>query len=146
MALRTSLGVCVVALTMWGMNLAEPDRVLAQDPNEGLVAVGGVEILRIRIPAPNMTIAERAAAVQDRLVTILSDPKLRPSDITTAPSGKDYKLLVKGQLLVTATRRDAEFNKTNTRQLAEVWARHIRAVLPQVNVRPNPNVGDKPDK
>jgi hypothetical protein len=146
MTLRATVALCGAALAVWTAGLVTPERVYAQDPNEGLVAVGGVEILRIRMPAPNMTIAERASAIQDRLVTILSDSNLRPSDIVAAPSGKDYKLLVKGQLLVTVTRRDAEFNKTTTRQLAEVWAKHIRAVLPQVNVKPNPGNGAKPDK
>jgi hypothetical protein len=146
MTLRTALVLCAAALAIWVLSLIVPERVYAQDSNEGLVAVGGLEILRIRASAPGMTVADRAGAVQERLVTILADPGLRPSDITTVPSGKDQKLLVKGQLLVTVTRRDAEFNKTTTRQLADIWAKHVRAVLPQVNVRPNPGVGAEPVK
>ncbi len=129
----------LLALTLAAM-LLWPEKVWAQDPNEGLVAVGGEEILRIRFPAAGLTVRQRAEAIQERLVPILADPGLQPADIYAVPVGRDYVIRVKGRLLVTVTPDVARFNGTTTRHLSDIWVRHLRAVLPQVNVKPNPNV------
>ncbi len=135
---------CGSLVAWWSVGLISAAPVFAQDPNAGLVAVGGESILRVRVASGGMTIEQRADALQDRLVTILAAPDLRPSDITVAPSGRDYKILVKGRLFVTATQADAAFNKATTRQLANMWADHIRIVLPKVNAKPDSSTGAPP--
>jgi ABC-type phosphate transport system auxiliary subunit len=145
MSLKWALIGSTLFLAIWGITLVLPERIYAQDsqdPNAGLVAVGGEEVLRFRTAPAGMTLQQRANAIQERLVTILSDTTLRPSDIVTAPAKGDYKILVKNRLLVTVTRKDANANKTSPKLLADTWARHVRKVLPQVNVRPNPNNGE----
>jgi hypothetical protein len=153
MTTKWTLITCGAILLVWGIGLAAPARLWAQDaadPNAGLVAVGGEEVLRLRVAPPSMTLSQRAGAIQERLVTILSDTSLRPGDVTVRPVGtgkmSDAVIRVKSRLLVTVTRRDAEANSTTPRLLAEGWARHVRKVLPQVNVRPNPNNGAPPSR
>src|SRR5438105_4904376 len=112
MRTRSDVWVCAALLAAMQLCAAQTDRTKTQDPNEGLVAVGGEEILRIRFPAGNMSVAQRASAVQDRLTTILSDPDLRPSDVIVLPAGgSDYKIQVTGHLLITAPKRAADFNR-----------------------------------
>jgi hypothetical protein len=136
---------CISLLAWWSAGLINATPVYIQDdPNAGLVAVGGETILRIRTASAGLSIQQRADKLQERLVTILAAPDLRPSDIIVVPSGKDCKILVNGKLFVTATQTDASFNKTTTRQLANTWADHIRIVLPKVNAKPNPNSGAPP--
>ena len=147
MSARITAIWCMSLLAWWSAGLINATPIYTQeDPNAGLVAVGGETILRIRTASAGLSIEQRADTLQERLVTILAAPDLRPSDITVAPSGKDCKILVKGKLFVTATQTDASFNKTTTRQLANIWADHIRTVLPKVNAKPNPNSGAPPSK
>jgi hypothetical protein len=107
---------------------------------DGSVDVGGVHILTVRFPAGGLSVKERADAVTDRLVTILSNPRLRPSDIVATPFGKqEAQITVAGQLLITVDARTAQYNTSTAMTLAQIWVGHLRHVLPQVNVQPNPN-------
>ncbi len=113
----------------------------AENP-DGEVAVGGEHVLTVRFPANGMSVKERADAIQERLVTILSDPKLKPSDIVALPSGRtEAKIVVKDRLLVTIDAQTARFNTSKPLALAKAWADHLRRVLPRINVKPNPNNG-----
>ena len=107
--------------------------------SDGDVNVGGEHILTVRFAANGMSIKDRADAITERLTRILSDSHLKPSDIVTAPSGKDAVIKVKDKLLVTVDAQTARFNQTTPLKLAESWAQHLRVVLPRVNFRPNPN-------
>ncbi len=120
----------------------------AQDDNDrraGEVAVGGKTILTIRVPCEGMSTRERAEAVSSRLVTILADPDLRAADIVAVPLGRSAaKILVKNQLLVTVDAQTARINQAKPLALAWIWVDHLRQVLPRVNVKPNPNIGEPP--
>ncbi len=112
----------------------------ADNPNDGIVAVGGETVLVLRAAVGNMSIRQRANDVQDRLVTILSAPKLGMADIVKVklPDG-EYRINVHHKLLVTVTKEDAAVNKTTTSKLARIWTEKLRKVLPELNARPNPN-------
>jgi hypothetical protein len=112
---------------------------VARADGEGDVNVGGEHVLTVRFPANGMSIKDRADAITDRLTRILSDPNLKPSDITVQPSGKDAVIMVKDRLLVTVDAQTAHFNQTKPLALAQFWAAHLRVVLPKVNFRPNKN-------
>lgn len=112
---------------------------VARADGQGDVNVGGEHILTVRFPANGMSIKDRADAITERLVRILSDPNLKPSDITTQPSGKDAVIMVKDKLLVTVDAQTAHFNQTKPLALAQAWAAHLRVVLPKVNFKPNKN-------
>ncbi|MCC6729837.1 MAG: hypothetical protein IT208_10915 [Chthonomonadales bacterium] len=114
----------------------------AASADAGEVAVGGERILAIRFPAAGMTVKERADAVTERLRVILSDPTLTPADIAARPSGRSAAIYVNGRLLVTVDPRTARYSYSKPLPLARQWVSHLRRVLPQVNVRPNPKLRD----
>ena len=113
------------------------------DSRAGEVAVGGKTILTIRVPSDGLSVRKRAEAINSRLVTILADPDIRPSDIVAVPLGRNAaKIMVKRQLLVTVDAQTARINQAKPLALAQAWVEHLRRVLPHVNVKTNPNVGE----
>ncbi|MDE2125673.1 MAG: hypothetical protein KGJ62_03705 [Armatimonadetes bacterium] len=132
-------GFTVFAGVLGCAALLSPLSAAAQ--GDGDVSVGGEHLFTIRFPAAGMTVEQRASAIADRLVPILSDPNLRPDDIQAVSIDKNNaKIMVKDRLLVTLDERTAKFNTSTPLQLAQIWVRHLRKVLPEVNVKPNPNV------
>lgn len=132
-------------LCAWGLLLTGVTAFGQTDSvdNEGQVAVGGEQILTVRFPAAGMSIKERADAITDRLVLILSNPNLKPSDIQVVPlTNHEAKITVGNRLLVTVDRQTARYNQTTPFLLAQSWAAHLRRVLPRVNVKPNSNLGE----
>ena len=116
------------------------------DPHAGEVAVGGKTILTIRVASEGLSIKDRAEAVSNRLVTILADPALKPSDIVAVPLGRTAaKIMVKNQLLVTVDAQTARINQVKPLALAQMWVDHLRRVLPRVSVKPNPNTAEPPN-
>jgi hypothetical protein len=113
--------------------------VPAHADSDGDVNVGGEHILTVRFASNGFSIKDRADAITDRLTRILSDSNLRPADIVVSKSGKDAVIKVKDRLLVTVDAETAHFNQTTPMALGESWAKHLRIVLPRINVRPNPN-------
>lgn len=110
---------------------------LAQQEPPAEVTVGGELILRIRFSAGGMTPQQRADAITTRLRTILQDPNIQPSDVVVKPiAGGEAAIYVKEHLLVTVDKRHAELHKTTPLKLGEIWAKHLREVIPQVNVKP----------
>ena len=103
----------------------------AQAPSTAnAVIVGGTPIMRVRVAAAGYSPEQRAAAIQQRLNQILAQGPIRPIDITTQMQGGDAVVRVKGHLLFTADRATAKYNEATPMQLAEMWASHMRAVLP----------------
>ncbi|MCS7311168.1 MAG: hypothetical protein NZ741_13210, partial [Armatimonadetes bacterium] len=51
-------------------------------------------------------------------------------------AGGEAAIYVKDYLLITVDRRHADFHKTTPQKLGEIWANHLRKVIPQVNVKP----------
>ncbi|MCS6949642.1 MAG: hypothetical protein RMM06_03650 [Armatimonadota bacterium] len=125
------IAVLLVALLSSGALCA------AQEERPGEVTVGGELILRIRFSAGGMTPQQRADAITTRLRTILADPNIQPEDIVVKPAaGGEAAIYVKDNLLITVDRRHADFHKTTPLKLGEIWAKHLRKVIPEVNVKP----------
>lgn len=94
------------------------------------VVVGGTPIMRVRVASGGYSPEQRAAQIQQRVNKFLGQGPIRPDDITVQPSGGEALVLVKGQLLFTADRATARFNQATPVQLANMWADHMRQVLP----------------
>jgi hypothetical protein len=110
---------------------------VAQQEPVGEVTVGGELILRIRFSAGGMTPQQRADAITVRLRTILQDPNIQPADVVVKPiAGGEAAIYIKDQLLITVDKRHAELHKTTPLKLGEIWAKHLREVIPQINVKP----------
>lgn len=136
----TAAAVAIAAIPCAGQDASAPT-----GGQDGIVAVGGVTILTIRLPAAGMPVKQRADAVNARLRQLLADPTLKPSDVETVSVGKyGAQITVKNRLLVMVEPETARLSDTTPIKLANMWAVHLRKVLPQLNVRPNPN--DKGNK
>lgn len=108
----------------------------AQSEQPASVTVGGELILRIRFSAGGMTPQQRADAITLRLRSILADPQIEPSDIVVKPLAYgEAGIYVKDLLLVTVDHNHARANKTTPLKLGEIWAEHLRKVVPQVNIK-----------
>lgn len=115
----------------------------AHAADDGLVDVGGEHVLTVYYPAGGYTVKQRADKITERLVVILGDPHLRPNDILAVPNGKnEAKIMVKNQLLYTVDMPTAQRNSTSPLKLAQSYVTHLRHLLPRINVKPNPNLGE----
>jgi len=138
---KWSAGMLLPGLLLLGL-VSWPGAV-AHAADDGLVDVGGEHVLTIYYPSGGYTVKQRADKVTERLVTILGDPHLRPDDIQALPNGKsEAKIMVKNQLLYTVDMPTARRNSTTPIKLAQSYVTHLRSLLPRINVKPNPNLGE----
>jgi len=84
-----------------------------------------------------MTVQERADAVTLRINELPGSKPFNPSDVQVGVRNKEYVVLVGDNVIITADRNTAKFNKTIPQQLAEIWAANLRPVIPKAksNVR-----------
>jgi len=98
--------------------------------NDNAVFIGGTPIMRVRVAAAGYSPKQRATAIQARLNHILAQGPVEPSDITVNAEGAEAVVRVKGRLLFTADMATARCNQATPLELANMWAEHMRAVLP----------------
>ncbi len=114
----------------------------ARAANEGEVAVGGEHVLTIYFPAGGLSVKQRADKVTERLVNFLGDADLKPTDIQAVSNGKsEAKITIKGKLFYTVDAQTAKRENMTALKAAQHYAELLRAVLPKVNVKPNPGRG-----
>ena len=103
---------------------------------EGDVVIAQEVVLRIRFPAGGMSVKERADRVTERINELLGTKPFSPSDVTVAVRNKEYVVLVGDNLIITADKQTAEFNKATPEQLAKMWAENLRRVIPKAKAEP----------
>lgn len=114
----------------------------ARAADDGEVAVGGEHVLTIYFPAGGLSVKQRADKVTERLVNILGDPNLKPTDIQAQTNGKsEAKIMVKKALLYTVDAQTAKRENMTPLKAAQHYVDMLRSVLPKVNVKPNPGRG-----
>jgi hypothetical protein len=124
---------------------AGPSAVSAQIGRDSaadtVISLGGRQIMNIRTGAGGYTAQQRADAVRERLVPILSIISLTPEDVSVRQQrpGQDAGIYVRGHLLVTVDRTLARTDGMSPFKLADKWAARLASVLPQVDVRLNRN-------
>ena len=129
-AMKRILSVLPVAL----IALAGAGRpALAAPPGE--IALAGQIVMRLRVGAGRLTLEERAALVQQRLIEVLSVPKLKPSDVSVRPSRYGPTIYVREQKLLTIDAPTALAANMKPDQLATAWAARLAQILPEVNIR-----------
>jgi hypothetical protein len=122
---RRMLMVCVLcSVALW---IAAP-MVAAY---EGDVIIGQEVVLRIRFPAGGMTIQERSDIITARINDLLGSKPFNPEDVTVGQQNKEWVVLIGGNLIITADKPTAEYNKTTPQQLADMWAANLRRVIPR---------------
>ena len=103
---------------------------------EGDVIIGQEVVLRIRFPAGGLSVKERADRVTERINNLLGSEPFNPSDVKTGIRNKEHVVLIGDNLIITADKRTAEFNKATPEQLAKIWATNLRRVIPKAKAQP----------
>lgn len=117
----------LVCLPLAGLLAAAP-AAFADAPKQ--VVVGGTFIHTLRTPWGGLSPQQRADQVQIRLNKALSQGPIWPKDITVGMVQEDYCVLFRGQRLLTADPMTAKQENTSPSALANLWAAHLRDVLP----------------
>lgn len=101
------------------------------------ISIGGQFIMRLRTGAGNLSLEERAQIVQQRIMENLG-ANLTAEQITLKEVKKDlqYEIYLRGKLLITVTKADAEAAKMSVKQLAEHWLKQLRETLPRLSASP----------
>ncbi len=93
------------------------------------VGIGGVLLFRLRDLSDFATLRQRGAAVESRLVEVVSKDGVLP--ITVQPIGEEHAVYVGQQRIVTATEKDAKLARLKgTQQLAQSWADNLSKARP----------------
>ena len=96
----------------------------------GSVIVGDRVIFDLLAPVGNISPAERALIVNQRIEHILLDPKLSPEEIQVVSSYQGEQIIsINSFLVLTVTEADAEIEGTTTEKLAKSWSRLFRDAL-----------------
>jgi peptidylprolyl isomerase len=91
------------------------------------------------------TLQQRGDIIQQRLVEILSQQNLAPSDVTVRNTRSGPTIYVRDRLLLTVDAATARANNNSTPDaLARIWARRLADVLPRVNAKPIRDDGTTP--
>lgn len=101
------------------------------------ITIGGQFIFRLRTGVGNTSLEERARIVENRITTNLG-VRLTAEQITLKEVKKDhqYEIYLRGKLLITVTRADAEAAKMSVKQLAEHRLKQLRETLPELSAAP----------
>lgn len=124
----------LVVATLVAITLALVAPVFAA--HEGDVIVGQEVVLRIRFPAGGLSVQERADAVTQRINNLLGSQPFNPDDVKVAVRNKEYVVLIGDNVIITADKATAEFNKATPEQLANMWAANLRRVIPKAKAEP----------
>lgn len=102
-------------------------------------ALAGREVLRIHAGAAGLTPQKRVEALDERMNEILSkcEGSIAAAEIVISTESKVVRILVRGELLITATAADAAANHTTPDRLARTWLSALRKTIPQITPRPN---------
>ncbi len=130
---QTLLALCALAVVpaapTWAQN---PSDAANTDTS---ITLNGQTVMRIRTGAGGYTAEQRADAVRNRLVPILSLRRLQPGDVTVQlVNPNQSNILVRGRLLLTVDQTLAKANGEAPEQLAEAWAANLRETLPAASV------------
>ena len=106
---------------------------------EAVWAIAGKEVLRLQAKAGSLTPEKRSEMLDARVTEILSkgDGTLSASDIVIREKAGALAIVVRGDILVTVTREDAEAHNMTREKLARTWLTAVRNTLPQLAPRVN---------
>lgn len=102
----------------------------------GDVIIGQEVVLRIRFPAGGYSVEKRAEIVTQRINELLGSEPFEPSDVKVAIRNKEYAVLIGDNIIITADKETARFNKTTPEKLANIWAENLRRVIPKAKAEP----------
>jgi peptidylprolyl isomerase len=101
----------------------------------GDISLAGEVVMRLRVGAGGLSLEERAALIQARLIDLLSVTDLSSSDVGVRPTRYGPTIYVRGRKFLTVDKETATASGTTPDLLAASWSKRLAQVLPSVNVR-----------
>ncbi len=96
----------------------------------GVVRIGKKTVLLIRKSIGSISPKDRASIVNTRIIRILTDPKLDPSQIRVGQLDKSDTVVKLGEMaIIDVTASDAAAENLSVKQLANEWAERLRKDL-----------------
>ena len=107
----------------------------ASAAQSGDISLAGQVVMRLRVGAGGLSLDERTALVQQRLIDLLSVTDLSGSDVGVRPTRYGPTIYVRGRKFLTVDKETASASGTTPDLLAASWSKRLAQVLPSVNVR-----------
>lgn len=124
------LSSILISLSLIGLLCAAAPIANADTPAQ--VVIGGTLIHVIRTSWGGRSPQQRADQVQQRLIPALAQGPILPKDITVGMVQGDWCVLFHGKRLLTADPATAHDQHSSPQFLANMWAAHLRQVLPEL--------------
>lgn len=128
-------------IKIWGGLESKPKTAETYQPEAVEIGIGGYKLFVLRSPAAGYTLAEREAAVYNRLVEALSMGRLVPAMITIKQVRSVPTIYVGPVRIVSVYPQDAKAAGKSQKKLAEIWRNRLAEVLPKLTVPPGPKPG-----
>jgi hypothetical protein len=111
----------------------------AERASEAVWSIAGSQVLRLRATVGEMTPRQRVEELDRRLYEILSkvDGPLPADQITLERRAGSLCIAVRGELLVTVGKSDAEASLMTEERLGKHWLSSIRKIVPQLTPKVN---------
>ncbi len=109
---------------------------------EGEIVLGDITVMRIRTAAGNVTAAQRASMVQERINEVLAVPGLKANDVHIVKTAYGPTLYVRKIKLITIDPDTAKDQSMTQDELAKTWAHRLMGVIAQVDIRVPGGPGD----
>ena len=105
--------------------------------------LGNQFLFRLREGAGKLTKTQRAAWVNQRLVTVLQFTDLKSSDINWRKAGSCIAITVRGKDMITVTTNDAKAVGSSVADLAKSWVAQLQRTLPEICKLPTQREGPR---
>jgi hypothetical protein len=125
-----TVGISIMGTTIF---LSLPSEAQSSPSFQNTLTIGGTELITLRAET-QASVDKRANILYDRLVYILSDPKLSNRDVHIQKTSSEIAIYVKNRLLVTVTPQDALYNQTTPEKQAQQWSKRLSETLPILKV------------
>ncbi len=129
----------VVVTVCVGLLYSQSAMADAERASEAVWSIAGSQVLRLRATVGEMTPRQRVEELDRRLYEILSkvDGPLPADQITLERRAGALCIAVRGELLVTVGKSDAEASLMTEERLGKHWLSSIRKIVPQLTPKVN---------
>lgn len=129
--MKNRVSTCLVVMAIMSHTL--PLQATINTVFTKILSVGGVDLITLR-GSSTESVRVRSEVIEDRLVSILSDPDLAAGDVQIRHINTDYSIYVKNQPLITVTPQDSAYNQNSQEKQAQIWQEILAKKLPLVKV------------
>jgi len=101
----------------------------AEEPES--IYVANVKVITIRDKGTYHSTRERAIAIEEAIVTVISTQDTQHPQVTVKQKGADWSVYSGNVCVVTVSAAEAQANGVPAKSLAAIWARNLKENLPK---------------